>query len=69
MELRTYNGEFFERSAWWYAIFAIIVGAVVIASAIYGNIIGSVIILLFVGGYLYILTKTHEHIMITIGEN
>jgi Na+/citrate or Na+/malate symporter len=69
MELRTYNGEYFERSVWWYTIFAIIVGVVVVASAMYGNIIGSVIILLFVGGYLFIFTKTNEHITIKIEEN
>ncbi|MDR0650772.1 MAG: hypothetical protein LBG59_05220 [Candidatus Peribacteria bacterium] len=69
MQLITYNGEYFERSTLRYVIFFLVVGAVMIGSVLSKNTIGAVIILLFVGGYFFFLTKTNEIISLKIEEN
>jgi hypothetical protein len=69
MQLITYNGEYSERSKLRYIIFFLVVGAVMIGSVLSQNTIGAVIILLFVGGYFFILTKTNETIILQIEEN
>jgi surface polysaccharide O-acyltransferase-like enzyme len=69
MQLITYNGEYFERSKLRYVIFFLVVGAVMIGSVLSKNTIGAVIILLFVGGYFFFLTKTNETTALKIEEN
>jgi hypothetical protein len=69
MELTTYNGEYFERSTLRYVIFFLIVGGVIIGSFLSENPIGAVIILLFVGGYFFFLTKTNEITSLKIEES
>jgi hypothetical protein len=69
MQLITYNGEYFERSTVRYVIFFLIVGAVMIGSILSSNMIGAVIVLIFVGGYFFFLTKTNEVISLKIEEN
>ncbi|MDR0369013.1 MAG: hypothetical protein LBH96_00280 [Candidatus Peribacteria bacterium] len=69
MELNVYNGEYFERNKSWYLIFFLIVGLVIVGSILSDNMLGAIIILLFVGGYFYILTKTNENTKIVINEN
>lgn len=69
MELNVYNGEYFERNKSWYLIFFLVVGLVIIGSILSDNVLGAIIILLFVGGYFYILTKTNENTKMIINEN
>ena len=69
MELKTYNGECFEREKLRYLIFFLVVGAVIIGSIIFGNIIGAVIILILTGWYFFMLLKINENSSITIEEN
>ncbi|MDR2416058.1 MAG: hypothetical protein LBD75_05660 [Candidatus Peribacteria bacterium] len=69
MQLTTYNGEYFERNTLRYVIFFLVVGAVIIGSILSKNTIGAVIILLFVGGYFFFLTKINEIITLKVEEN
>ncbi|MDR2189975.1 MAG: hypothetical protein LBP53_02010 [Candidatus Peribacteria bacterium] len=69
MQLTTYNGEYFERNKVRYVIFFLIIGSVIVGSFLFDNIIGAIIILVFVGGYFFFLTKTHETITLKIEEN
>jgi len=69
MELKIYNGEHFERSQWRYLIFLIVIGAVILGSIMMNNIFGAVIIFAFVGGYIFLLTKTNEETSLKIEKS
>ena len=69
MELKTYNGECFDRQKLRYVIFFLIVGAVIIGSIIFGNVIGAVVILVLTGGYFFMLLKINEPSSIKIEES
>ena len=66
MELKVYNGEYFERWKVWYLFFALLILLVVIPSVLSNNIFWSIIVLFFAGGYIFYLTKVDDPItMIT----
>ena len=60
MELKVYDGEYFERWRSRYVIFACVILLVVILSVLSKNYIWWVIILLFTAMYLYFLSKTNK---------
>ena len=69
MELKTYNGECFEREKLRYLIFFLIVGTVIIGSIMFENLIGAIVILVLTGGYFFMLLKINEDSSIKIEEN
>ena len=66
MELKVYDGEYFERWKYWYIIFAFVILAVIILSVLSNNIIWWVIVLVFAAGYLYFSLKTNKGTVIII---
>lgn len=68
MSLTVYNGEYFNRSQKRFISFFIVVAVVIIGSFLSKNRIGGVMILLFVGGYFFFLTKTNKNILLQIQE-
>ena len=61
MQVKVYDGEYFERWPWWYIIFVTVVAFVIIVSIIVGNIVGVFLIFLLLWWYLLlwlILKKT-----------
>jgi len=69
MELNVYNGEYFERTKTRYLVFFLVVGLIIIGSVLSNNTLWAVAVLVFIGGYFYILTKANETIKITINKN
>ena len=69
MELKVYNGEYFERGKVWYLTFAFVILLVVILSVLSNNIIWWVFVLLVAGGYLFYLTKVNDTITIITWKN
>ena len=66
MELKVYNGEYFERWKVWYLVFAFVILLVVILSILSNNIIWWVFVLLVAGGYIFYLTIVNDTVtMIT----
>jgi hypothetical protein len=51
--LYCYNGEKYERKPLWYVMAIILYGAVIISSVITDNLFGVVLLVLFLGWYLY----------------
>jgi len=68
MELKVYDGEYFERNKTWYIVFAFIILLVVVLSVLSSNIIWWVFVLIVAGGYIYFLTKTNDTIKMIIWE-
>ncbi len=69
MELKIYNGEYFERGSTWYIVFTLIILLVVIFSVLSNNITWWVFVLLLAGGYLFYLTKIKDTITMTTWKN
>ncbi|MDR0860057.1 MAG: hypothetical protein LBO09_03595 [Candidatus Peribacteria bacterium] len=69
MELTTYNGEYFERNKLRYCIFFLVIGAVIVGSILFNNLIGAVIVLILVGGYFFFLLKTNESLTLKTTED
>ena len=69
MELKVYNGEYFERGKTWYIVFALIILVVVVFSVLSNNLVWWVFVLLLAGGYLFYLTKINDTIIITTWKN
>lgn len=72
LTLKVYNGELFERGKWWYVGFATIILTILGLSLFYKagqgiqNIIGIVIMLMIVGGYLFFQSKIWMEIELTL---
>ena len=72
LTLKVYNGELFERGKWWYVGFATIILTILGLSLFYKagqgiqNIIGVVIMLMIVGGYLFFQSKIWMEIELTL---
>lgn len=60
MELKVYNGEYFERGKTRYFIFALIILLVAVFSVLSNNIIWWVIVLMAAGGYLFYIIKSND---------
>lgn len=69
MELKVYNGEYFERWKTRYIIFAVVILLVIVASVFSSNITWAVLVLIFAWGYVYYLTKTNDKIQMKIWKN
>jgi hypothetical protein len=68
MEVRVYNGEHFERNAWWFMAFAIVLACVIWLSLFFANLFGAIILFLFTWAYiLFSLTKS-KHINLAIRD-
>jgi len=65
VSLKVYNWEVFERSKWRYVGFAVVIVTIISLSLFYkswdgvNGIIGAVIVLMIVGGYLFFLSKAN----------
>ena len=65
LTLKIYNGEVFERSKWRYLGFALVIFVIIGLSLFYKSgekfqgLIGAIILLMIVGGYLFFLAKTN----------
>ncbi len=66
ISVKSYNWEFFERWQLRFVIFAGIFGGLVILSIIYWNYVWAVVLILFLGWYLFASAITTEPIDITI---
>lgn len=72
--LKVYNGELFERGKRWYVGFAGVILTILGLSLFYKtgqgvqNIVGSVIMLMIVGGYLFFQSKTWSRIQLTLSS-
>ncbi|MFC2494826.1 hypothetical protein BSK20_00795 [SR1 bacterium human oral taxon HOT-345] len=72
--LKVYNGELFERGKRWYVGFAGVILTILGLSLFYKtgqgvqNIVGSVIMLMIVGGYLFFQSKTWSTIQLTLSS-
>lgn len=70
--LKVYNGELFERGKRWYIGFVAIIFSVLGLSLFYKtgqgihNIIGGVMMLMIVGGYLFLQSKIWTEIQLTL---
>ena len=69
MELKVYNGEYFERGKNRYLIFGWIILLVVILSALSKNIIWWIFVLCVAVGYVFYLTKTNNIVSMVIWKN
>ena len=69
MELKVYNGEYFERGKTWYLVFAFVILLVVILSVLSNNIIWWVFVFLIAGGYLFYLTKVNDTVSMIVWKN
>ena len=47
-----HNGEHFERGKAWYVIFTLVLVALIVASVLFENFFGAIILFLLVGGYI-----------------
>ena len=72
--LKVYNWELFERGKRWYVGFAGVILTILGLSLFYKtgqgvqNIVGSVIMLMIVGGYLFFQSKTWSTIQLTLSS-
>ena len=69
MELKIYNGEYFERGKTWYIVFSLIILIVVVFSILSNNLPWWVFVLLLAGGYLFYLTKINDTITMITWKN
>ena len=69
MELKVYNGEYFERGKNRYLIFGWIILLVVILSALSKNIIWWIFVLCVAVWYVFYLTKTNNIVSMVIWKN
>lgn len=70
MEITVYNGERFERSAWWYILAWTIFATVIMLSLFTSNIAWVVLLFLFLGGYLYYgFVDTNRLVKVSMQEN
>lgn len=60
MQLRVYNGEYFQRSHWWYGIFIVVVLGLVVLSFVWDNWFWALFLLVLAGGYWYFQSKIDD---------
>lgn len=69
MKIHVYNGEYFDRSKRWYLWFWGVVMIIIVASVRYENIIWAVVMLLILGGYLYMQTRIHQQVELELQQD
>jgi len=60
MELKVYNGEYFERGKVRYLVFCLIILLVVVLSVLWSNTAWWIFVIFIVGGYMFYLTKVND---------
>ncbi len=69
MEIKAFNGEYFERWRTWYIIFTIFVVFFVIFNILYWNFWGIIIFFIVLWIYFYFLLQWQKRIKIKFDEN
>lgn len=69
MELKVYNGEYFERGTTRYIVFGFIILLVVVLSILSNNLVWWVIVFLLAGWYIFYLTRINDTITMTTWKN
>ncbi len=63
-----HNGEHFERGKLWYVIFSLTLVALIIASVLFENFFGAIILFLLVGGYILFALMRNKKIVLTTSD-
>jgi predicted membrane protein len=66
MELKVYNTEHFARSVRWYIVFIVVFAGMIIASVMYDNIAGAVLLFFLAGAYFYFSVRNSQPVMMRI---
>lgn len=64
-----HNGEHFERGKLWYIIFSLVLVALIVASVLFENFFGAIILFILVGGYILFALMRNKRITIRTAEN
>lgn len=68
MELKVYNGEYFERWITWYIIFVLIILIVIVFSILASNYIWWILVLFISWWYFFFQTKTNNKVKLKIWD-
>lgn len=63
-----HNGEHFERGKTWYIIFSLVLVALIVASVLFENFFGAIILFLLVGGYILFALMRNKKITLRTSD-
>lgn len=69
MELKVYNTEHFERSVRWYIIFIVVFAGMIVASVMYDNIPGAILLFFLSWAYFYFWVRNSQPVIMRIEEH
>lgn len=69
MELKVYNTEHFNRSVRWYIIFIVVFAGMIVASVIYNNVAGAILLFFLSGAYFYFGVRNSQPVTMRIEEH
>ena len=69
MELKVYNTEHFSRWVRWYIVFIVLFAGMIVASILYDNIPGAVLLFFLAGAYFYFWVRNSQPIMMRIEQH
>ncbi len=69
MELKVYNTEHFARWVRWYIIFIVIFAGMIVASVMYDNIAGAVLLFFLAGAYFYFSVRNSQPVIMRIEQH
>lgn len=69
MELKVYNTEHFERWVRWYIVFIVVFAGMIVASVMYDNIAGAVLLFFLAGAYFYFWVRNSQPVMMRIEQH
>ncbi len=69
MELKVYNTEHFERWVRWYIIFIVVFAGMIVASVMYDNIAGAVLLFFLAGAYFYFGVRNSQPVIMRIEQH
>ena len=59
-----HNGEHFERGKTWYIVFSLTLVVLIVASVLFENFFGAIILFLLVGGYILFALMRNKKIVL-----